>query len=119
MNNSLRVLTYINTKLTRLCFSLRKDIINHKDTNLISFFNNGSTCFFINIYSDDYQSTLKYLKNTKINLNNILIITGDFDIRNNGWDLLYPYHSNHTNFLKKITDSLNLKLSTPVNQVPT
>ena len=39
-------------------------------------------CFLINIYLDDHQSTLKYLKDIKINLNNILIMTGDFNIRN-------------------------------------
>ena len=118
-NKHLRVLTYINVRLTRLCFSLRKDIINHKDINLISFFNNGSICFLINIYSDDYQSTLKYFKDTEVNLNNILIITGDFNIRDNEWDASFPYHSNYTNFLKKIANSFNLELSTPVNQVST
>ena len=40
-------------------------------------------CFVINVYSDDQQSVLKYLKNIEINLNNILIITGDFNIRDN------------------------------------
>ena len=40
-------------------------------------------CFIINIYSDDQQSILEYLKDTEINLNNILIITEDFNIRNN------------------------------------
>jgi len=40
-------------------------------------------CFLINVYSDDHQSALKYLKNTEINLNNVLIITGDFNIRDN------------------------------------
>jgi len=48
-------------------------------------------CFIINIYSDDQQSILEYLKDTEINLNNILIITEDFNIRNNNWDLSYCY----------------------------
>ena len=29
-------------------------------------------CFIINIYLDDQQSALKYIKNTKVNLNNVL-----------------------------------------------
>ena len=115
----MRVLTYINVRLTKLCFSLRKDIINCKDINLISFFNNGSICFLINIYLDDYQSTLKYFNDTEVNLNNILIITGDFNIRVNEWDASFTYYSNYTNFLKKIANSFNLKISTPVNQVST
>jgi len=36
----------------------------------------------LNVYSDDYQSALKYLKDTKVNLRNVLIIASDFNIRN-------------------------------------
>lgn len=111
MNKHLRALTCINTKLTRLHFSLRKDIINYKDINLNFSFNNSSIYFLINIYSDNHQLALKYFKNTEINLNNILIIIGDFKIRNNNWNSSYSHHSNHTDFLKKIANSLNLKLS--------
>jgi len=82
-NEHLRVLTYINIKLIRLCFSLRKDILNHRDTNLLFFFNWGIICFLINIYLDDHKSTLKYFKNIEINLNNILIMTGYLNIRDN------------------------------------
>jgi len=48
-------------------------------------------CFIINVYLDNQQSTLKYLKNTEMNLNNILIMIVDFNIRDNNWDLLYKY----------------------------
>ena len=48
-NEHLRVLTYINIKLIRLCFSLRKDIFNHRDINLLLFFNCGIMCFIINV----------------------------------------------------------------------
>ena len=57
--------------------------MNHKDINLILFFNNSIICFIINIYSDKQQSALKYLKVIETNLNNILIVTEDFYIRNN------------------------------------
>jgi len=42
---------YINTKLSQLHFLLRKNIINYRDINLISFFNQGIIYFIINIYS--------------------------------------------------------------------
>jgi len=48
-------------------------------------------CFIINIYSDNQQSALKYLKDTKVNLM-------------------------HTDTLR---DSFNLELSTLINQVST
>ena len=35
----------------------------------------------MNIYSDSSYSALKYLKDTKVNINNLLIMTGDFNIR--------------------------------------
>jgi len=35
----------------------------------------------MNVYSDSSQMTLKYLKDIKANINNILIMTGDFNIR--------------------------------------
>ena len=35
----------------------------------------------MNIYSDASHSALKYLKNTEVNIINLLIMTGDFNIR--------------------------------------
>ena len=35
----------------------------------------------INVYSDDHQSTLKYFKDNEVNLHNVLIMAGDFNIR--------------------------------------
>ena len=36
----------------------------------------------MNIYSDSSHSALKYLKDTKANIHNLLIITSDFNIQN-------------------------------------
>lgn len=46
-------------------------------------------------------------------------MTGDFDIRDNNWNLRYFYYLVYTNVLIKVTDSFDLKLSTPVHQVST
>ena len=35
----------------------------------------------MNIYFDTSHSTLKYLKDTEVNMNNLLIMIGDFNIR--------------------------------------
>ena len=37
--------------------------------------------FMLNIHLDDYQSVIKYLKDIEANLNNVIIMTGDFNIR--------------------------------------
>jgi len=52
-NDYPRVFTYINIKLIRLCFLFRKDIFNHRDINLVFFFNCGIMCFLINVYLDN------------------------------------------------------------------
>ena len=76
-----KVIIYINIRLSFLHFSLCKDIFNHKNISLISFFNCESIYFLLNIYSDSFQIALKYSKNTEAYIDNVLIITGYFNIR--------------------------------------
>ena len=80
-NDSPRVISYVNICLSPLCFLLHKDIINHRDINLISFFNDNMCFFILNVYSDSSHTALKYLKDTEVNIGNILIMMGDFNIR--------------------------------------
>jgi len=79
-----RMIIYINIRLSFFHFSLQKDIIDHKDILLVSFFNNSKFFWLMNMYSDSSYSALKYLKDTKVNVCNLLVITGDFNI----WDNL-------------------------------
>ena len=53
------------------------------------------------------------------NVSNMLIITGDFNIRDNLWDTSFLYHSSISDNLIIIADSFNLDLSIPINPVPT
>ena len=79
--DSPRVIIYINIRLSSLYFLLCKDIINHRDIILISFFNNNICYYIMNVYSDSSHFALKYLKDTEVNIDNVLIMTGDFNIR--------------------------------------
>ena len=72
----------------------------------------------INLYSDDCQSALKYLKNIEVNIQNMLIIAGDFNIRDSDWDLSYPFHSIHTDSLLEIVNSFDPNLSCSIQKVP-
>jgi len=65
------------------------------------------------------HSALKYLKDTEVNILNLLIMTGDFNIRDNIWDLSFPHHSVISDDLIIIADSFNLELSFTTNCVPT
>jgi len=114
-----RVMAYVNIHLSSFCFSLQKNIINHKDILLILFFSNNVCSFIMNIYSDLSHSALKYLKDTKVNINNLLIMTGNFNIRDRFWDPFFPHHLSISDDLFIIADSFNLELSTPTNPVPT
>ena len=115
----LRVLAYINIHLSFLQFSLCRDIINHRDIILIYFFSNDTCFFIINIYSDTFQSALKYLKDTEVNINNLILMIGDFNIRDSLWDPLFPHHSSISDDLFILADLFNLDLSTPTDPIPT
>jgi len=118
-NDSPRVISYVNICLSPLWFLLRKDIINYKDINLISFFNDNTYFFILNVYSDSSHTALKYLKDTEVNIDNVLIMTGDFNIRDHLWDPTFPHHSTISDDLFIIADSFNLSLSTATNPCPT
>ena len=83
------------------------------------FINNHVYYFIINIYLDSSHSALKYLKDTEVNINNVLVITGDFNIRNCLWDTSFPHHSSISDDLLIIADSFNLALSSLTNSCPT
>jgi len=73
----------------------------------------------MNIYSDSSHSALKYLKDTEVNIDNILLMTGDFNIRDSLWDPSVPHHSSISDDLIIIADLFNLALSMPINPCPT
>ena len=59
---------------------------DHQDINIISFTNNGVCHYILNVYSDSSHSALKYLKDTEVNINNVLLMMDDFNIRYSLWD---------------------------------
>ena len=73
----------------------------------------------MNIYSDSSHTALKYLKNAEVNISNLLIMTGNFNIRDSIWDSSFPHHSSFSDDLMIIVDSFNLELSFSTNCIPT
>ena len=112
-------MAYINIHLSSLHFTLWSDIINHTDILLISFTSNHSQYFILNIYSDSFHSALKYLKDIKVNIDNVLVMTGNFNIRNSLWDPSFPYHSSISDDLLLIADSFQLALLMHTNPYST
>ena len=62
---------------------------------------------------------LKYLKDIEVNINNVLVMTGDFNIRDSLWDPSFPHHSSISDNLMIIADSFKLTLLMPTNPSPT
>ena len=79
-NDYPRVVIYVNIRISPLYFSLCKDVINHKDILFIFFFNNNDIFWLVNVYSDSFHAALKYLKDTEVCIQNLLIMINDFNI---------------------------------------
>jgi len=119
IENYPRVTTYINKRLSRMRFSLRKDLINHHDINVIDFHNGQDVQCIINVYSDSNQTAIQILRDNIRNIGNTIVMTGDFNIRDSDWDPNVHYHLIHTEDLMFIADCLDLELATPINPGPT
>jgi len=98
---------------------LQLDIVNHWDINVLAFHCDHYTNFIINVYSNSNQTALYFLLQNTINLDNIVIITGNFNIRDSDWDPLVYHHSIYTDDLLTIADSLGLEFSLLLNLGPT
>jgi len=53
---------------SHICASLLERIFLTIGTLIVFFLNNNSIFFMINVYSDEHQSTLKYLKDIAANI---------------------------------------------------
>ena len=118
-NDFLRVISYVNIRLNSLHFLLCKDIFDHRDISIISFTNNNTCHYILNIYSNLSHSALKYLKDTKVDISYVLLMTGDFNIRDSLWNPSFPFHSSISDDLIMIADLFDLVLLSPTNPSPT
>jgi len=71
------------------------------------------------MYSNEHQIALTYLRDTEFNISNILIWTGDFNIRNSNWDLFYSHYSVYADTIREVADSLDLDMSIPTQPIST
>ena len=76
-----RVMCFIHSRLSRLHFAFKRDIVDHRDIQLLFFFNRGRCQFLMNIYSDDLHTAVDFLSNAALNIPHLLYIGGDFNVR--------------------------------------
>ena len=55
------VMAFIHFHLSKLYFALRRDVIDHRDILLLSFFNREECHFLMNVYLDDRYSAVKFM----------------------------------------------------------
>jgi len=58
---------FIHSRLFRLCFALRRDIVGHRNIQLLSFFNRSRCQFLMNVYSDDLHTAVNFLSREALN----------------------------------------------------
>jgi len=113
------VMCFIHSKMSRLCFALRRDIVNHRDIQLLSLFNRGRYQFLMNVYLDDLHTAVNFWAGEALNIPNLLYIGKDFNIRDTEWDPSISLHSAAGQSLKNLADSYSLVCSLLVLSVPT
>ena len=79
---------FTHFRLFRLCFALRRDIVNHKDIQILFFFNKGGYKyrFLINVYSNSLYTAVNFLSNKDLNISSLLYMKEDFNIRVTEWN---------------------------------
>jgi len=75
-----RVMCFIHSKLYRLCFAFRRDIVDYKDIQILFFFNRKRCQFLINVYFNRLCTAMDFLSNKALNISNLLYIGGDFNV---------------------------------------
>ena len=114
-----RVMCFIHSRLPRLHFALRRDIVDHRDIQLLFFSNRGRCQFFMNVYSDDLHTAVNFLTREALNIPNLLYMGGDFNIRDAEWDPSVSLHSATGQSLRNLAESYSLVCSLPALSIPT
>ena len=110
---------FIHSRLSRFHFALRRDIVDHRDIQLLSFFNRGRCQFLMNVYSNDLHTAVDFLANIAPNIPHLLYMGEDFNVRDAEWDPSVSSHPAAGQALMDLAESYSLVHSIPVLSVPT
>jgi endonuclease/exonuclease/phosphatase family metal-dependent hydrolase len=106
------VLTYVHTWLQVMRPTLRRDLINSRDIQVLSLqTKDGKTLFLLNVYLDDKFRAIKLLDCLTGSLPLFFYMGGDFNCRSRIWDQHSTHDSFHVNQLIEVASSLGLSLS--------
>jgi len=105
---------FIHSRLSRLHFSLKRNTVNHRDIQLLFFFNKNRCQFLMNVYSNSLHTTMDFLSNKALNIPNLLYIGGNFNIRDTEWDISVSSHPTTSQVLRDLAKFNSLVCSIPV-----
>jgi len=60
-NQAPRVMAFVSKRLARLCPSMRRDLVDHRDIFVLSLFQGNNTYNLMNVYSDNDNTAILYL----------------------------------------------------------
>ena len=83
----------INSRLSRLLFVLKRNIVNYRNIQILFFFNKDKYQSPINVYSDSLYITIDFLSNKALYVFNLLYIKGTFNIKDAKWN---PFVSSYS-----------------------
>ena len=110
---------FIHSRLSRLCFVLKRDIVDHRDIQLLFFFNRDRCQFFMNVYSDNLHTAVNFLSREALNIPNLLYMGRDFNIRDAEWDPSVSSHPAAGQSLRDLADSYSLVRSPSLSTTQT
>ncbi|KAF8955880.1 hypothetical protein BDZ97DRAFT_1672757, partial [Flammula alnicola] len=114
-----RVMTYVSTRLARYRPSVRRDVIDHPDIQVLSLSTSAETFFLMNVYSDADHGAINWLKAHDTALPRFHFMGGDFNAHAEDWD---PGHSGREGCALSLQQSaaiLGLELAAFGNPGPT
>ena len=108
---------FIYSRLSRLQFALRRNIVDHRDIQLLFFFNRSQCQFLMNVYSDNLHTAVDFLSNEAPNIPHLLYIEGNFNVRDTEQNSSVSSHSTASQTLMDLAKSYSLVYSTSVLSV--
>jgi len=81
-----RVMAFVSKRLVRLRPSMRRDLVDHRDIFVLSLFQGNNTYNLMNVYSDNDNTAILYLRDHVDELPLFQYMGGDFNVHSRVWD---------------------------------
>ena len=98
---------------------MRRDLVDHRDIFVLSLFQGNTTYNLMNVYSDDDNTAILYLRDHVDELPSFHYMGGDFNVHSKVWDSNVTHHRWAAITLLEIAADLDLEWTQPSNPGPT